>query len=81
MWLRLPPGGILDLKRICWCGGCRDCRVSGLCLLWGQLGAELKREPRMEKGEKEDWEEVEGGERERRRVIQETGVMLILSDN
>ena len=35
----------------------------------------------MEKGEKEDWEEVEGGERERRRVIQETGVMLILSDN
>jgi len=28
--------------------------VSGLCLDWGQLGAELKREPRMEKGEKED---------------------------
>ena len=76
MWLRAP-AGILGLKWICWCGGCLDCLVSGLCRDWDQLGAELKREPRREKGEKDDWEE-EGGGRERRRVIQDTGVITMI---
>ena len=51
--------------------------MSGLCRDWDQLGAELKREPRREKGEKDDWEE-EGGGRERRRVIQDTGVITMI---
>jgi len=44
------------------------------------VGPELKREPRREKGEKEDWLAA-GGEQTRpsvRRASQETGVILVV---
>lgn len=76
------PSGILARKCS---GGCLDClatcwRLSGRGRDWGQLGPELKRDPRREKGEKEDWVAA-GGEQNRgsvRMVSQETGVILVV---
>ena len=82
--LNLCPRGSFALKWRPPGGGCLDCLASG-CLEsglgrgdWGgQEGPELKREPSREKGEKEDWLAA-GGEQERRRASQETGVIFSL---
>ena len=56
---RPPGGGCLDC--LAWTGW--GCLGSGRGRDWwgGQEGPELKREPRREKGEKEDWLEAGGG--------------------